>query len=184
MVTADTGASAIRNIALVGHEGSGKTTLVEGILKEAGIIQKMGHVKEKNTISDYDPDEKEAGHSFNCSTISFTYQGIKFNLLDVPGSADSIGDALAALRVVGCALICVDALHGVKINTLKVWHEAERIGLTRIIVITRLDAENVNFEKTLEEIRGQFGERCIPLVLPDGSGESFKSVTNSYHTES
>ena len=184
MAATDTGVSAIRNIALVGHEGSGKTTLVEGFLKEAGIIQKMGHVKEKNTTSDYDPDEKEAGHSFNCSTISFDYKGINFNLLDVPGGADSIGDALAALRVVGCALICVDALHGVKINTLKVWHEAERLGLTRIIVITRLDAENVDYKKTLEEIRTHFGDRCIPLVLPDGSGQSFKSVTNSYHTES
>ncbi len=184
MATADAGTSAIRNIALVGHEGSGKTTLVEGFLKEAGIIQKMGHVKEKNTASDYDPDEKEAGHSFNCSTISFAYKGVNFNLLDVPGGADSIGDALAALRVVGCALICVDALHGVKINTLKVWHEAERLGLTRIIVITRLDGENVDFAKTLEDIRGHFGDRCIPLVLPDGSGEAFTGVTNSYHTES
>ena len=175
MATCYARTSAIRNIALVGHEGSGKTTLVEGFLKEAGIIQKMGHVKEKNTVSDYDPDEKEAGHSFNCSTISFSYKGVNFNLLDVPGGADSIGDALAALRVVGCALICVDALHGVKINTLKVWHEAERLGLTRIIVITRLDGENVDFAKTLEDIRGHFGDRCIPLVLPDGSGESFKS---------
>ena len=184
MAATDAGISAIRNIALVGHEGSGKTTLVESFLKEAGVIQKMGHVKQKNTTSDYDPDEKEAGHSFNCSTISFSYNGVNFNLLDLPGSADSIGDVLAALRVVGCALICVDALHGVKINTLKVWHEAERLGLTRIIVITRLDAENVDFAKTLKEIRNHFGERCIPLVLPDGSGESFKSLTNSYHTGS
>lgn len=175
--------STIRNVALVGHEGSGKTTLVEGMLEAAGVIQKMGHIKDKNTISDYDPDEKEAGHSFNCSTVSFAYKGINFNLLDVPGSADSIGDALTALRAVECALICVDALHGVKINTIKVWQEAARLGLPRIIVMTRLDGENVDFQKTLAEIRRHFGERCIPVVLPDGSGESFTRIINAYHTD-
>ena len=170
----------IRNIAIVGHEGSGKTTLVEAFLHQAGVTTRMGSIREANTISDFDPDEREAGKSFFCSTLSFDYQGIHFNFLDVPGSPDSIGEALAALRAVECALICVDATSGVKVNTRRMWVEAQRLGLPCCFAITRLDAENTQFGKTLAEIQEHFGDRCFPVLWPDGSAGSFRSVATVF----
>jgi elongation factor G len=169
--------SKIRNVAVVGHEGAGKTTLVEGFLYHAGVIGRMGTIREKNTASDFDPEERDAGKSFNCSTLAFAYKDVQFNILDVPGSPDCIGEALTALRAVESALVCVDATSGVKVNTRKLWKEAEQLGLPRFIAVTRLDGENTDFQKTLSEIQQHFGDRCIPVLLPDGSAESFSSLT-------
>ena len=166
----------IRNIALVGHEGAGKTILVEAFLHKVGMLTRMGTIKEGNTASDFDQDEREGGKSFSCSTLSFTYKDTLFNVLDVPGSSDCVGDMLTALRAVECALICVDATSGVKVNTRKIWQEAEKLGLPCCFAITRLDAENTNYAKTLAEIQEIFGDRCIPAQLPDGSASSFSKV--------
>jgi elongation factor G len=166
----------IRNIAIVGHEGAGKTILAEAFLSKAGVTTRMGTIKEGNTASDFDPDEKDAQKSFNCSTISFTHKGTTFNFLDVPGSPDCIGETLTALRAVECALICVDATSGVKVNTRRIWKEAESLGLPCCFAITRLDAENTNYDKTLAEIVDQFGDRCIPVLYPDGSSEALSRV--------
>jgi elongation factor G len=166
----------IRNIAIVGHEGAGKTVLVEAFLNMTGVTSRMGTVKEGTTVSDFDPDEKEAGKSFSCSTVSFAHKGISFNFLDVPGSPDCIGETLTALRAVECALICVDATSGVKVNTRRIWKEAEAIGLPCCFAVTRLDAENTHFEKTLTDIVEQFGDRCIPILFPDGSSSAFRRV--------
>ncbi|MEW6440696.1 MAG: elongation factor G [bacterium] len=166
----------IRNIALVGHEGSGKTTLIEAFLFRAGLTSRMGSIREGNTVSDFDPDERDSGKSFMTSTLSFSHQGVHFNFLDVPGSPDCIGEALTALRAVECALICVDATSGVKVNTRRMWVEAQRIGLPCCFAITRLDAENTQFGKTLAEIQEHFGDRCIPVLWPDGSAGGFRKV--------
>ncbi len=171
----------IRNIALVDHEGAGETTLVESMLKEAGVIQRMGHVKDHNTVSDFDPDEREMEKSYYCSVISFPYQGLHFNLLDVPGSPDCIGEALTALHAVECALVCVDATSGIKGNTRKMWRTASQLGLPRIIAITRLDAENADFWNTLGQIKKEYGNRCIPLYVPDGSADSFSRIYSVLH---
>ncbi len=166
----------IRNIALVGHEGAGKTTLVEAFLHKVGVLTRMGTIKEGNTASDFDPDEREAGKSFSCSTLSFSYKDVLFNILDVPGSSDCVGDMLTALRAVECAVICVDATSGVKVNTRRIWQETEKLGLPCCFAVTRLDAENTNFAKTLAEIQELFGDRCIPALWPDGSAASFSRV--------
>jgi elongation factor G len=173
---ARTPTSKIRNIAIVGHEGAGKTTLVEACLYKAGVLTRMGTIKEGNTVSDFDPDEREAGKSFACSTISFSYKDTLFNLLDVPGSSDCVGDMLTALRAVECAMVCVDATSGVKVNTRRIWQEAGKLGLPCCVAVTRLDAENVDYGKTLAEIQEHFGDRCIPAFLPDGSAGSFTRV--------
>ena len=167
---------AIRNIALVGHEGAGKTTLAEAFLHTAGITTRMGSIKEGNTQSDFDPDERDAGKSFYCSTLSFTYGDVHVNLLDVPGSPDCIGETLTALRAVECVVLCVDATSGVKVNTRKIWQLAEDLGLPCCVAITRLDAENTSFAKTLAEVQEYFGDRCLPVLLPDGSAGAFSRV--------
>jgi len=166
----------IRNIALVGHEGAGKTMLVEAFLHKVGVLTRMGTIKEGNTASDFDPDEREGGKSFSCSTLSFSYKDVLFNILDVPGSSDCVGDMLTALRAVECAVVCVDATSGVKVNTRKIWQEAEKLGLPCCVAVTRLDAENTNYGKTLAEIQEHFGDRCIPALWPDGSAASFSKV--------
>jgi len=124
--------SQIRNIAVVGHEGSGETTLVESMLKAAGCIGRMGHIKDHDTVSDFDPDEKESEKSYYCSTISFPFEDIYFNLLDVPGSPDCIAEAITALHAVECALVCVDATGGIKANTRKTWQVAAQLGVPMI----------------------------------------------------
>jgi len=171
----------IRNIALVDHEGAGETTLLESMLHTAGAISRMGHVPDHNTISDYDPDEREAEKSFYCSTESFDFDGLHFNTLDVPGSPDTIGEALTALRVVECALVCVDAVGGIKSNTRKMWRLAASSHLPRIIAVTRLDADNTDFARVMDSLRAEFGSHCIPLYVPDASGETISSVHAVLH---
>jgi len=171
----------IRNIALVDHEGAGETTLLESMLYAAGAISRMGHVPEHNTISDYDPDEREAEKSFYCSTESFDFDGLHFNTLDVPGSPDTIGEALTALRVVECALVCVDAAGGIKSNTRKMWRLAAQSRLPRIIAVTRLDADNADFGRVMDGLRAEFGSHCIPLYVPDASGAAISGVHAVLH---
>ncbi len=171
----------IRNIALVDHEGAGETTLLESMLHAAGTISRMGHVPDHNTISDYDPDERAAEKSFYCSTESFDFDGLHFNTLDVPGSPDTIGEALTALRVVECALVCVDAVGGIKSNTRKMWRLAAQSHLPRIIAVTRLDADNTDFEAVMDSLRAEFGSHCIPLYVPDTSGEAISGVHAVLH---
>lgn len=173
--------SQIHNIALVDHEGAGETTLIEALLAEAHLINRMGHIKDHNTVSDFEPDEKEAEKSLYCSTISFPYSDLHFNFLDVPGTPDLIGEALTALHCVECAMVCVDAKSGVKANTRKMWRVAAQQGVPRIIAMTCLDAENTNFWTTLENIRGDFGKHCIPLYVPDAAASSLSKVQSVLH---
>jgi len=168
--------SNIRNIALVDHEGAGETTLLESMIHLAGARNRMGHVAEHNTISDFDPIEIEFERSLFCSTASFLYRGHLFNCLDVPGSGDAIGEALPALQAVECALVCVDAAEGVKVNTRRMWRLAARNHLPRIVALTRLDADKADFDAALAALREEYGNHCIPLYLPDGSGSGFSRL--------
>ena len=171
----------IRNIALVDHEGAGETTLLESMLHVSGAINRMGHVGDHNTISDFDSDERDAEKSFYCSTESFNYKGAHFNCLDVPGSPDTIGEALTALHVVECALVCVDSTSGVKGNTRKMWQLAARSHLPRLIAVTRLDADNTDFWKTMDGLKKEFGNHCIPLFVPDANAASISTVYSILH---
>jgi len=173
--------SHIRNIALLDHEGAGETTLLESMLHFCGATQRMGHVDDHNTISDFDPDEKELEKSLYCSTVNFSYKGLLFNCLDVPGSADAIADAMTSLHAVEAALVCIDATDGIKANTRRMWRLAAQRGIPRLIAITKLDADNSNFQDTLNVIKAEFGNRCIPLYLPDGSASSFSSIHSILH---
>lgn len=173
--------SQIRNIALVDHEGAGETTLLESMLHVSGVTRQMGHVIDHNTVSDYDIDEIEFEKSLYCATVSFSHKNLLFNCLDVPGSPDTIGEAMTALHAVECALICVDAADGIKVNTRHMWRLAAQRGLARIIVITRLDAEHSDFQNTLASIRQEFGNRCIPLYIPDISSGDISGIRSVLH---
>jgi len=173
--------SHIRNIALLDHEGAGETTLLESMLHISGATMRMGHIDGHNTVSDYDLDEKTFEKSLYCSTVSFSYKGLLFNCLDVPGSSDAIGNAMTALHAVEAALVCIDSGDGIKINTKRMWRLAAQRGIPRFIAITKLDAESSNFQATLANIKAEFGNRCIPLYLPNGNGCEFSSIHSVLH---
>ncbi|MBU2063688.1 MAG: GTP-binding protein, partial [Candidatus Omnitrophica bacterium] len=168
----------VRNIMLVSHSGAGKTSLVEAILNSQGMTSRLGSVAEGNTKSDYDPIEIERKISINLSVLHFIANNIKINLLDTPGYADFINELLAAVPAANAALLLVSGYDGIEVGTQRAWDILERESVPRAIVITKLDKENSDFFKTLEEIRGNFGKKCIPVFLPAGKEANFKAIAN------
>lgn len=162
----------IRNIALVGHAGAGKTTLVEAILERVGAIKTAGTVERGNTVSDHDPLEKTHQHSLNSTVLGFDYQGKHLNLIDTPGYPDFIGRALSVLAAVETAAIIVNAQTGVQMVTQRMMAWARARELDRLIVINQIDAENVDLFGCLEQIRRVFGDECLPINLPADNGRS------------
>jgi elongation factor G len=157
---------AIRAVALVGHGGSGKTTLAEALLHRAGAIQAKGSVEKGNTVCDFDPQEKTAGHSLNSALVNFAAEGIHVHLVDSPGYPDFAGQAIAALAGVETALVVVNAQTGVELMTERMMRWAKQRGLARMIVINRIDADNVDLPGLVAEIRERFGKECKLLDLP------------------
>jgi elongation factor G len=168
----------IRNVALVGHGGSGKTTLTEALLYATGAITRQGRVEDGNTTSDYDPDEIKRRISINTTLDPCEWQDHKINLLDTPGYADFIGEVAEALRAVNAAVIVVDALSGVQVQTEKAWQLAEENNLPRLFFISRLDKEHADFEKTVSELRETFGKTVVPAQMPIGSESGFKGIAD------
>ncbi|MDP1809203.1 MAG: elongation factor G [Actinomycetota bacterium] len=168
----------IRNIALVGHGGSGKTTLAEALLFAAGASTRLGRVDDGNTVSDYDPDEIKRKVSISTSLVSCEWQDHKINILDTPGYADFIGEVIAALRVANAMIIVVDAVSGVQVQTEKAWRLAEESNLPRLFFINRLDKEHADFAKTVAELQEAFGKTVAPLELPIGAEGAFKGIAD------
>ena len=166
----------IRNVALVGHNGTGKTTLTEALLCAAGAIRKKGSVADKNTVSDYDPDEKERGHSIETGILHFDYHGKRINLLDCPGLPDFAAGAEEGMAACETALIAVSATNGVEVMTRKLWNMATQLEKPKIFVITKMDNERADFDKVVEQLREVFGSAVAPLFLPIGEGKDFKGV--------
>jgi len=168
----------IRNIVLISHAGSGKTTLAEGLLYNAGATNRFGKVEEGTTISDYNEDEKERKVSINASILSFDYNGKHINLIDTPGYADFIGEVLTTITAVDNAIVLVDAVEGIEVGTEKVWGLANDYNLSRVLFINKMDKENVNFDGILTSIKERFSKRCVLVSMPIGSGPGFKGVVN------
>jgi elongation factor G len=162
------GLQVTRNVALIGHEGSGETTLTEAILYTAGITAKMGRVSEKTTLSDFEPEEKEHGKSLRASVLSFEYQKTAMTLLDTPGSQDFLTDALFAVRGADAAVLCVDARGGIKVNARRMWAEASKLGLPIAVAVTHVDELETDFFRTLKELQSAFGHGVLPLGVPLG----------------
>ncbi|MGH8119845.1 MAG: elongation factor G, partial [Gammaproteobacteria bacterium] len=161
----------IRNIALTGHGGSGKTTLVEMLLYKAGAIKEMGSVARGTTVSDFDPQEKTRQHSLDSAIVSMDYHGGHINLIDTPGYPDFSGRALAVLPAVETCAVVINAQTGIELTAHKMMHAAAERGLDRLIIINKIDQPDVDLIGLLANIRESFGRECLPLNLPAAKGK-------------
>src|SRR6266849_6782030 len=168
----------IRNVAFVGHGGVGKTSLVEAILFACGASTRLGRVDDGTTTTDFDPDEIKRKISLNTAVGFADHQGHRLNLIDTPGYGDFVADARAGLRVAGAAVVVVDAVAGVQVQTEKVWKFANDYALPRAIVVNRLDRERADFQRTLESLQKRLKGRLVPLQLPIGSESGFRGVVD------
>lgn len=169
----------LRNVVLVGHQGAGKTSLAEALLYNTGAITRLGRVEEKNTVSDWDEDEKERGISVSTSLIPIEFNDHKINVLDTPGYTDFQGEVKNAIRVVDSVIVVVDAVSGVEVGTELAWQYAQVYQQPIIVTINKMDRENANFERTLESLRQNFPTyKFVPVMLPIGAESSFQGVVN------
>jgi len=166
----------IRNLAFVGHGSSGKTSFAEAVLFKAGATKREGKVDDGSSNLDYDADEKERQFTIDPAVTHYSYKNVEHNLIDTPGYPDFIAPAIAALTAVETAVVFVSAGSGVQVNTRTVWKEAEKNSCGRVIIMSRMDAENVKFSEALQSIVNSFGIKCVPLYVPDGEGVSFKGI--------
>jgi elongation factor G len=169
----------IRDVALCGHGSSGKTTLAEHILHKTGAITKLGSVDEHTSVVDFDEVERHHKYTIEAKVMHFDYGGLHFNLLDTPGYPDFIGQTISALNAVDTAVIVVNAHSGIEVNTRRVFQEAGRLGLGRIVLINKMDSENIEFEPLVNSIRESFGSACVLFNVPLGSGHDFKGVVST-----
>ncbi len=166
----------IRNVALVGHGGTGKTSLAESMLFASGTIARMGKVDDGGSASDFDPDEIHRKMSINATVLPCEWKGTKINLLDTPGYPDFIGDVISSLRAVEAAVLVVDAHGNIEVGTDSAWELTEELGITRLFFVNKLEKENTDFYATLEALRGRFGSGVAPLQIPIGSEDKFVGV--------
>ena len=172
-------AGDIRNIALCGHGSSGKTMLCDKLLVKTGAVNGDPSVDAGTSICDFDAEEKAHKRTIESSIIHFTHAGKRFNVIDTPGYPDFIGQTIGALRAADTALIAINAHSGIEVNTRRVFKEAEKAGVGRAIVVTRMDSDNIDFPKLLENIRESFGTACVPFNVPIGHGPGFKGVVST-----
>jgi elongation factor G len=168
----------IRNVVLLSHSGAGKTSLSEAILFTAGLINRLGKVDAGTTTSDYDPDEIKRKISISLTLLPCEWQDAKINLIDTPGYSDFAGEVEAAVRVSEGAIIVVSAAAGVEVGTEQAWAYSEKEGLARFIFINKMDRENANFYKTVDELQAKFGIKCLPLQIPVGAHNDFKGIVD------
>jgi elongation factor G len=169
-------ADRIRNVALVGHRGSGKTSLHEALLFQAGAVNRLGSVPDGTTVSDADPDEKSRQMSISAALTSFEWQERRVNLLDTPGDPSFVADALGALRVCESAVFAVNAVMGVEVHTTRLWRRAEELDLARLVFVNMLDRERADFFRTLDSLKTTFGPHVVATEIPIGSEHEVSGV--------
>ena len=168
----------IRNIAVLGHGSEGKTTLVESMLYAAGVTDRQGRVEDGNTVSDYDSEEIKRHISISASVAPIEIHGKKLNLIDVPGYFDFAGEMAGPLHAVEGAVIVISAATGISTGFEKAWNATAKHGLARLIAVSQVDREHINYRKVLDDLRSTYGNCIIPTVLPIGEGTSFRGVVD------
>ena len=168
----------IRNIALIGHGGEGKTTLTEAFLYAAGHVDRQGKVEDGSATSDFDPEETKRHISLSAAVAPVEWKNTKINLIDVPGYFDFIGEMMGPLRVVETAGIVVGAVSGLTVGAEKAWDYSVKNNVGRMFIVNRMDTENANYQKVVDALRDKFGSSVVPMLLPIGAGASFKGVVN------
>src|SRR5204863_33374 len=169
----------IRNIAFCGHGGAGKTNLVDQLLIKVGAVSGHHSVTDGTSVCDFDAEEKAHKYSIESSVVHFTHAGKRFNAIDTPGYPDFLGQTIAALSAVETAVVVINAHSKIQVNTRRVFAEAGKLGLARIIVINKMDEHNVDFARLMEDIRELWGQACTPLNVPIGQEEAFKAVAST-----
>ncbi len=170
---------SIRNVVLCGHGSSGKTSLADRFLSMTGAVTGNPNVDDGTSICDFDPEEKKHRYSIEASIIHFTHDGRNFNVIDTPGYPDFIGQVIGPLHGVETAVIVVNASSGIEVNTRRVFDEAGKAGLGRIIAINKMDCDNIDFEKLVSGIQAMWGNQCVLLNVPIGTGADFKGVAST-----
>ncbi len=174
-------AGKIRNVAVVGHRGTGKTSLVEAMLFQAGKTNRLGTIDAGSTVADWDEDEQRRQMSLSAALCNCEWQGRKINLIDTPGDSGFQADTVATLRVVEGALVVISAVMGVEVNTARVWNRADELELSRVVYVNMLDRERADFYRVLGTVQQQLSDRCIAIQLPIGSEHELSGVVDLLH---
>src|SRR3990172_4012245 len=169
-------AEKIRNVALIGHGSTGKTSLSEALIFVSGGTNRLGKIEDGTTTSDWDPDEQKRGFSLNLSILPVEWGGYKVNILDTPGYMDFMGEVKCGLRAADVALITVDAVSGAQVGTEFAWRFADEAGVRRAVFINRMDRENADFAAALSQVQALWGQKCAALQIPIGSQAAFQGV--------
>lgn len=178
-----TPAASIRNVAFLGHSGTGKTTLVDALAFKTGLVGRQGSVEQGTSISDFEQEEQERKHSFRSAVIHAEHAGKSLNLIDCPGYPDFVSEAISSLVAVETAVSVISATGGVTFNTRAAWQLAETAHVGHVVVVTRNEAENTDFNKTVAEIQEAFGDKCVPVNFPNANGSGFSAVINCLDAE-
>jgi elongation factor G len=166
----------LRNVVLLGHGGSGKTSLSEAMLFDSGTMTRMGSVAERNTVSDYDEEEHNRGLSVNCSVLPCEWRNNKFNIVDAPGYMDFVGEVKQGIRAADSAVLLICAASGVEVGAELHWGYLDEAGLPRLVYINKMDRDNASFERTMEQLRQKFEKTFVPVMLPIGAQATFSGV--------
>ena len=171
-------ASGIRNVAVVGHSGAGKTQLVSAMLFGAQMVNRLGRVDDGTTVTDFDEEEIDRRHTLSASVAFAEWRSTKINLIDTPGIGNFLSDTRAALRVADAALVVIDAVAGVEVQTEKVWGIAKELGLPCLVVLNLLDRERASFDRALESAQSALGREVVPIQLPIGAERDFRGAVD------
>jgi elongation factor G len=171
-------ADRIRNVALIGHRGCGKTSLHEAILFEAGAVSRLGTVAEGSTVSDHEPDERERSMSINAAVACFEHGGREINLIDTPGEPSFVADAIASLRVADAAVVVLSGVAGVEVHTERLWRRADAESLARLVFVNMLDRERADFFRALDSLKSAFGPHVVATEIPIGAEHDIRGVVD------
>jgi elongation factor G len=171
----------IRNVAVIGHRGTGKTSLVEALLYESGTINRLGSVAEQTTVTDHDDDERKRGMSISSAVTHLEWEGRTINLIDTPGEASFQADVLSALRIVEGAIMTVSGVMGVEVGTERLWRRCDELGISRLVLVNLLDRERSDFYGALERLQERLSPTCVAVEIPIGSEAEFHGVVDLVH---